>query len=367
MRIARALVLIAPLSFACTTGVLLTIDADRAVVADHVLVTAQTPLGPLARSLPEDPTSEAPLTWPVSLVASFPPDVDRVTFSVAGLRNTIAVARGTSSEIAIQKNAIVPAEARLDPLGDSDGGVVGGDYFTNVLADTPLGYYHLGEATGTVAADATGRLQNGTYGAAVQRHEASLLADTLAVADGAALFPGGLATAIQTVRCNPTTSTALLPTTALSVELWFEQTSGNAEGAVLVSYDYATPKLVPVYSLTLASNHVAFFVHTGQTMAQETLLSATTVMSNHVYHVVATYDAVKGEMHLWVDGADDASSTTNSGIIGHGNSTSGLGIGGTHNDAGVPGFSGTLDEVAIYGAVLSADRVRAHYLSGTAQ
>jgi hypothetical protein len=353
------LVLAAILCAGCsdTTGVLLHIHG--ATPADQVSVTATTSFGTVTHALAA-PTGP---NWTLSFIATFRPEIGTVGFAAQPLVTGNPVGSCLSRMVAVPPHQVVPADILCNASGD--GGAIGADYFQTVLADNPLAYYHLGEsaAAGDTAVDATGNRQSGTYGPSVARHQPSPLTSGVAVADGAAGFPGGVATAAQSVRCS---GTGLLPKTAISVELWLSSAGGN-QGAVLVQYDFAgSGKVVPVYSLTLQQNHVTFVAHAGAGTTAGTLTSNATIAPNTPYHVVGTYDEATQSMSLFINGVLDHSAGGNMGDIIHGDAaTSGLGIGGSHNDGGgFEAWNGILDEVAIYGVALGPDRVQAHYVSG---
>lgn len=344
-----------------TTGVQLAIHGS--VVADQVSITASGPLGMVTH------VEKAPggSDWTLQLVATFRPDIGDVTFTATPLRNQLAVGACPARSVMVTPHHVVDAAldcvATTPTMPSSDGGSVASGYFTTVLADSPVAYYHLGEATGTTAVDSAGGL-NGTYGASVTRHQPSLLADQAAAADGAAGFPGGAALAGNSVRAA---GVALAPKTALSVELWLQSAGGN-EGATVLQYDYGGGKVVPVYSFMLTDNHLVFYVHAGGKTTAATITSAATIATGQAYHVVGTYDeSASPAMNLWIDGALDTMLAGNSGDVVHGDATtSGLGIGGAFNDgSGAIGWNGVIDEVAVYATALPLSRVQAHYQAGT--
>jgi hypothetical protein len=338
-----------------TTGVLLHIRGGA--LAESVRVSATTPLGTVEHTL----TPPAREHWTLSFIATFRPTIGTVSFTVEPLVAGKADATCTSGAIRVPPHRVVSADVDCDPTSP-DGPTIERDYFAAVLADNPLAYYHLGEAAGPDAADATGNHQTGSYGASVARHQPSPLANPQALGDGAAGFPGGPASAVAAVRA---TGSALLPSRALAVELWLTSAGGNQD-AVLVQYDYVSAKVVPVYSLTLRSNHLVFYVHADGRTDQSTLTSNVSVAPGVRHHVVGTYDQATHMMALWIDGVVDTSIGGNYGDIVHGDpGTSGVGIGGPHNDSDAAfSWNGVLDEVAIYGQALSPERVVAHYLSG---
>jgi hypothetical protein len=334
-----------------TTGVQLRIH--DATPADQVSVTAATALGPVSHAL----APPAGPNWTLTLIATFRPDIGNVSFSAQPFAAGVPVGSCASRDVAVSPHHVVNADIACG--ASSDAGVVGSDYFATVLADHPLAYYHLGEASGN-ALDATGNHQDGTYGAQVARHQVSPLANARAVADGAAGFAGGVATAVLTVQA----AASFLPKVAISVELWLNATTPT-QNAVLLQYDFNSGKVVPVYSLSLQQDHVVFFVHAAGGSALSSVTSASTIAANTVYHVIGSYDQGTQVMSLWLNGALDATASGNNGDIIHGDpTTSGIGIGGSHNDAGTEAFAGILDEAAIYGFALTQDRVSAHYASG---
>ncbi len=340
-----------------TTGVQLAIHGS--VVADQVSITATGPLGTVTHVEPAPGGSD----WTLQLVATFRPDIGDVTFTATPLRNQLAVGECPARSVMVTPHHVVDAALDCAASPNGDGGIASGDYFGVVLADSPVAYYHLGEATGTTAVDSAGGL-DGAYGASVTRHQPSPLADSAATADGAAGFPGGAAVAGNSVRAA---GVALAPKTALSVELWLQSAGGN-EGATVLQYDYGGGKVVPVYSFMLTDNHVVFYVHAGGKTTAATITSAATIATGQAYHIVGTYDeSASPAMNLWIDGALDTMLAGNSGDVVHGDATtSGLGIGGAFNDgSGALGWNGVIDEVAVYAMALPLSRVQAHYQAGT--
>jgi hypothetical protein len=349
-----------------TTGVLLHIH--DATPADQMSVTAATAFGTVTH-LVAAPSGQ------VSFIATFRPEIGTVSFAVQPLAAGKPAGSCASRAIAVPPHQVVSADIACGRSPATDGGAPGDlagsgdgaiapDYFTTVQDDKPLAYYHLGEtaAAGTTAADSSGNRQDGTYGASVARHQPSPLVNARAVMDGAAGFPGGTATAAQTVRAVG--NGLLLPKTAISIELWLSSAGANA-GAVLLQYDFFSAKVVPVYALSLQQDHVVFLVHAAAGNAAGTLTSNAVITANTPYHVVGTYDEATMTMGLWINGKLDISATGNSGDIIHGDpTTSGIGIGGGHNDGAVA-WNGIIDEVAIYGYALAPARVQAHYASGS--
>ena len=219
-------------------------------------------------------------------------------------------------------------------------------YRANVLADTPLTYYRLGDAVGSgTAADSSGNGRTGTVNGGVTFGEAGLLAgDT----DTAALFDGS-------------TGYVALPTTGLptgaqpwTLEAWISASSfggGGARGTILGFGTYANDSMATLQ------------VYNNGTSTQLVLscysadIAATAALSlNTTYHVVGTYDGVS--TRLYVNGALAASGTFALTIA---NAFANIGAG---NSPATDLFAGIVDEAAIYTYALSADRIAAHYQMG---
>jgi hypothetical protein len=93
-------------------------------------------------------------------------------------------------------------------------------YPAAVLADTPLGYWELGETSGTIAADASGNGRSGTYTGGVT------LGGPTSVTAPAAVFDGGSGyVSVSTGAWLPTGSAAR------SVEVWFNAWAARPIGA----------------------------------------------------------------------------------------------------------------------------------------
>ncbi len=218
-----------------------------------------------------------------------------------------------------------------------------GAYAQAVLADTPAGFWRLGETSGTTAADSAGS-NTGTYVNAPTLNSASLLsADT---ANRATRFDG----TNDNVRVN--NSTAINPSQRVSVEAWIKPealpASGSFASIVTKRESYALQFNGPRLEFTIMQNGV-------RRRAQAPVGA---VVANQTYHVVGTYDGTTSR--LYVNGAQVAT-TALTGAIGP--ASNGLNIASW--DGSIEFMRGTVDDVAVYGAALPAARVAAHHAAGT--
>lgn len=239
--------------------------------------------------------------------------------------------------------------ASVDATAKGDGATndvdAGGAYAAAVLADDPLVYLRLGEASNaSTAVDATGHGHSGTLG---NGHTFGvpgvIVGDT-----NTALRLDGMSSGIDLGN-----SFDFNGTHPYSLELWanvglvdmtfrhfFTKTAFPASGregySVFVWNDLFT------YERTVAGD-----THRIQ-------LSASSIKGRWA-HLVATYDGVV--MRLYIDGAE-AGSTPDSRSAGTIERQTYVGCNDGFDDGVV---KGDLDEVAIYAKALAADRVKLHF------
>lgn len=219
--------------------------------------------------------------------------------------------------------------------GGSSGGTT--PYSSAVVADGPVGYWRLGEASGTTAADVTGA-HPGTYFNAPQLGVTGLLTGET----NSAVRLDGLNDYVRVANTS-----ALSPTATVSVEAWIKPEAIPAAGA------FASIATKPeAYSLQLNGPRLEFTVmRSGQRYRTQAPIGA--VQAGSTYHVVGTYDGVNAR--LYVNGAEVATRALTGAV---GASTSAFIFGSW--DGSSERFKGTLDEVAVYAHALSASRVTAH-------
>jgi Concanavalin A-like lectin/glucanases superfamily/Fibronectin type III domain len=214
-------------------------------------------------------------------------------------------------------------------------------YSAEVIVDSPVSYWRLGEASGTTAADQRG-LNPGVYANSPILGQASLLeTDT---ANRSVRFDG----VNDHVRVANAASLGL--SSPLTLEAWIKPAALPASGSFASVLTKAES-----YSLQFNGPRLEFTImQNGVRRRLQTPVGATV---GQTYHIVGTYDGTT--QRLYVDGTQVASAalsgpasvTTRPLYIGSWNGTSEF-------------FDGTIDEVAVYGATLSPARVSAHYGAG---
>jgi Concanavalin A-like lectin/glucanases superfamily len=248
---------------------------------------------------------------------------------------------GAIDEVALYNTALTATQIRTHYN-------TGRCYKDSVLADAPLGYWRLGEAAGTTAADGI-RGRHGTY----------VGTPTLA-ATGA--LNGDSNTA---VTFNGTSQYATVPYDSglnpaqFTVEGWAKPTGGAGTYRTVATswYEGAAGASPRGYWLGIGTDNKWWLsIANGTTF---TNIIGPTVTLNSWAHAVGTYDGTTGRLYL--NGILVASTAVSYAA----NLSAPFGIGAYWANGSWVGLHlGSLDEVALYGTALSSSRVQAHYLLG---
>ena len=198
-------------------------------------------------------------------------------------------------------------------------------------------------AKASTAVDQMGA-NNGTYSASGVTLNQTALAP--AETNKAAAFNGSTGF----VRVPP--AVAFNATNRVSLEAWIKPTSLPASGVfrsvMTKAESYALQFNGPRLELTI--------IQSGTRRRLQT--PSGVIVAGGTYHVVGTFDGTT--QRLYVNGTQVASAALSGSATTNGNA---LMIGSW--DGSSEFFNGTIDEPAVYGAVLSATQVAAHYRAGT--
>lgn len=209
-------------------------------------------------------------------------------------------------------------------------------YSSEVLADSPLAYWRLGDAAGTTAADSSG---NG--------HTASCDATPvtgLLVGDSDQARAGA----------GNASASAWMNVTAITVECWIKPSATNNNRGVLARFQGGANDWI----LWCDTNSKIAWRPYNTSGSSTDIAWSTTPTTGNIYHVVATYQS--GQTRLYINGSQVAQTTALTGNLQ--NNAANLEM-ASYSASNV--FSGTIDEVAIYSGELSAARIAAHYAAGT--
>lgn len=223
-------------------------------------------------------------------------------------------------------------------------------YAGTILADHPIGYWRLGETSGTTATDATGNGNAGTYaGGYTQGQSGGPLGDP----DPAVLLDGS--TGWVAVQNAP----SLQLTGALTLEAWLKFASTSGIQAIVNKGDGV--------SASGSAYELAWIPGTGlgfQTFIGGTRYEAdqnVTPTAGKWYHLVGTRSAA-GQLSFYVNGALAATGSDTGAPLN--NVAAGIGLGASGNGTVHLPLNGTLDEVAIYPGALTASQVLTHWQAG---
>lgn len=247
--------------------------------------------------------------------------------------------------------------AAADEAGDLGATIGASTYHTEVLADTPVAYYRLGEASGTTLTDSSGNGRHGTYpsGSGVTKGVTGLLTESADTA--VALNPAAGSTALD---CGFSTSYTSACTLEALVNISASQTKGYCPIIVKNEYYASAWSQFPIQlTYDSATSRLKFRLSKGDDYTTDLDLLAS-ITPDVQHHVAAVYRA-SGQCEIWIDGAMAASGIISWAINSDTVNWKIAGATETGDGVGNVGLNGTLDEVAIYGSALSSTRIQAHY------
>jgi hypothetical protein len=213
-----------------------------------------------------------------------------------------------------------------------------------VAANAPVGYWRLGEASGTTAADSSGNGNTGTYTGAVTLGQPGALKSDSNTAVQFGGTPAGEVAVTNTPSLNYGDS--------VTVETWVRLLglpSTATSGANITTKDAGTlvVRILPSGLLQLRASGVGV-------IAQST---AALPVDSAFHHVVVV--KVGTDVRIYIDGANVTGTVTNVTLT---NSSASLEIAGT--GSGRDELNGYLDEFALYNHALTAAQVAADYNVG---
>jgi hypothetical protein len=218
-------------------------------------------------------------------------------------------------------------------------------YYDAVTGDTPVLYLRFGEDAGIVAHDEMNH-DNGTYSAAATLgYPGAIHGDpnTAVMVDGT----GGI---------TMPASADFSPMESFTVEVWVRPSSNPVASNVAFVVDHET--FSPGRAgWDIAAGTKTLFERRADAM---TGLSATApaVSAGQWHHLVSTFDGPTSRMAIWIDGVSAVSVIGAPGVPAI---PQGWSIGAQNCGCNGNAFVGAIDELAIYPAVLSDARIRAHY------
>jgi RHS repeat-associated protein len=224
--------------------------------------------------------------------------------------------------------------------------VRGAGYRTAVLASNPVGYWRLGEASGTTAADSSGNAHAATMNAVTWGAASGLPTD----ANTAATFNGTSSYAHVT-----TGNVGAGALTSFTTEAWIK-TSVTQTNTAWIAEESSTTAANPLAGISLdATGTKARFFVRDNAGAVGTVTGAKIVNDGNWHHIVGVRNGTN--FALYVDGRADGTATATLSTI----STNATALGVWYHSTNSAFFSGSIDEPAMYPIVLSAAQITNHY------
>lgn len=246
---------------------------------------------------------------------------------------------GALQEIALYNRALTLTEAK----SHYELGVAEFFSYDNIVkADNPVGYWRLGDTSGTTMVDEIAG-NNGTYQTGYTLNETGALGgDT----NKAVEFNYGYATI-------PYTSALQLGNGPLSIEFWYNRAVSDMNGEKKIL------DIVGSNGYQVTDNGTGIL--SLQAAGQSGSVSNTSALTyNTWYHVVITYE--NDTASIYINGYDQTG-TRASPPQNMANATGPIVL-GAHRSMSGEYFIGSLDELAIYNYVLSSEKVAGHYIVG---
>jgi hypothetical protein len=212
-------------------------------------------------------------------------------------------------------------------------------YSQTILADGPVAYYRLGEASGTVSHDASGN-----------SYDMNILGTPLYSVPGAIFYDANTAMILtnQTVITNSLTSPFNFPLTNFSIECFIKATTT------------ANPAVVIADFVSFGGDYYWFGLNAGfpswnlQGSAGAQSFTGNIANDGFWHHIVVLNSAT--ESALWMDGVKNASAASAGSCLPNGHLT----FGQLGDFAGLY-YTNGVDEVSFYNHALSSNQIVSHY------
>jgi hypothetical protein len=222
-------------------------------------------------------------------------------------------------------------------------------YPATVIADKPVAYYRMNDASGTTAVDSSGNGHNGTYTAGYSLNQAGLIAgDTSAKSVS---FASGYGT-----------SAATWTQQAVTAECWIKPTAADISGSARIIGNAWSDHDGNGFMVWITNGTLGFNAGWDAPVANVALVAGQT------YHVVGTYDSATGAT-VYVNGLARANVMPGAVPTPQNGDFGGLTYIGVLN-AGAGGFGftnyfhGDISDCALYNYALTPAQVANHYNAG---
>jgi len=241
-------------------------------------------------------------------------------------------------------------------------------YESAVLADSPIGYWRLGEASGPTAADETAGGRDLTYNGfppGIFGQPGAIVGDADTAVDLTGTSPN------PTISRGDTGDFGFASGQSFSVEYWIKAAPGHASSndAGILGKGYDGTQVRPWYLSRLRTDEKVDFYLRNSSGTSKAATSSTQINDDQWHHVVGVYDNADAQVRIYVDGSMEHR-TTGVPADAYGTNTRPFILGNHLNRR----LDAALDEVALYdvaldntdgtGGIDADNRVLAHSLAG---
>ena len=219
------------------------------------------------------------------------------------------------------------------------------DYYSGtILADSPLAYYRLGDASGTTAVDASSNELNASYVGGVTLGQPGAFPfdpDSAVTLDGSSGY-------VQLPKLSSDF------TSGFSAEIWADPTSVGSSQRFFDLGNGSSADNIVLYRVG-TTNNLGFVVFSGSSEGTQVIANNAITLNQWQYFAV-TLDS-HGHVTLYKNGVAIATGTTDVPCTGIVRSNNYLG----KSNFGDACYAGGFDEAAFYAQPLSADQIAAPY------
>ena len=233
-------------------------------------------------------------------------------------------------------------------LGLLVAGAARGNYYDEVMDDSPVAYWRLNESSGTAVYDSAGSHNGTRSGTVTLGQSGALVGDP----DTAMDFGGGHVVVPYAADLDGNT---------FSIECWAKPSSvggGSWRSPVMYRWVDGSTSGPDCYGYNFYADAThenwEFWIGRGPAAGSFAVVNGPAAQLDKWTHLVGTYDGTT--MRFYTDGRYRSSSVQAHGVL----TTTSV----PFEIGGGPRFAGDLDEMAVYDTALSAERVAAHYLAG---
>lgn len=233
-------------------------------------------------------------------------------------------------------------------------------YEDEVLADSPVSYWRLGEAAGAATAVDLG---SGGIDATYTSHADVILGQTGLVDDADTSVLQDNATGNPRPSATPGDVYEFAGLAPFSLECWFRPLTIDGINNPRLMSKQGGGAIAQGYRLFVTAGASLAFQRLQDNAADSVTSANGSIVVGELYHAVATYDGTT--MRLYINGVEVPGAVASSKSIQ--DHTGSLFLGGFVASASLINLHGYFDEPAVYDSALSAERIAAHYAAATTE